>query len=305
MKVLITGGCGYLGSAFIKYLNRHHADQIDQIIIYDNLTKNNTGFLFDHKILNIRIRLDQNDILDKRSLKRSLKDVDAVIHLAAHVVQPYTDLNLHVFDQINNWGSASVVDAIDESDVSKVIYMSSMTIYGSNNDLINEQTVPEPLTYYGVSKLKGEKHFLRLNKLQPYILRLGNVYGYSPNMRIDSIFNRLMFEAHFQGKVNKIGDGTQSRAFMSIEGFCTQLARILLNDIDPGIYNMAEENLSINQIIDIYHRLFPNLEVISLDQAAKLKNLNVELPTKLQTILKNETPDLLPKLIEFKERFSF
>ena len=231
--------------------------------------------------------------------------MDTVLHLAANVVQPYTDLRLHEFDQINNWGTSNLADAIEDSDVKKVIYMSSMTVYGSKEEIIDEHSETHPMTYYGISKLKGEGHIRRIRDRQLYILRLANVYGCSPNMRIDSVFNRLMFEAHFKGKVNKVGDGSQSRAFISMHTFCEQLSAVLLGNIPAGTYNMAEINLSINAIIDLYKDLFPDMEVITLDQSAPLKTINVRLPTKLSSQLGSEEVQVLDQLKQFKEHFSF
>lgn len=306
MRILITGGCGYLGGYFVKYLDKHFADKIDELVIYDNLSRGDMAFLFGQDIDNLKVTLWQNDILDRRNLLKALKDIDVVIHMAAKVSQPYTDVKLHPFDQVNNWGSSNLADVIDEAGVKKAIYISSITAYGTSSKVIDESFIPEPQTYYGVSKLKGERHFSRISNADVFILRCANAYGYSPTMRLDSVFNRLMFEAHHKGRVNRIGDGSQSRAFVSLESFSEQLAQVVLTgNIEPGIYNVANTNLSINKVLELYFELFPELEVITIEQNVKLKSLNVEIPTKLGKLLNTKKPEILAELKEFHAAFSF
>jgi UDP-glucose 4-epimerase len=306
MRILITGGCGYLGGYFVKYLNQHFADQIDEVVLYDNLSRGDMAFLFGQDLKNVKIKLWENDILDRRNLLNALKDIDVVIHLAAKVSQPYTDVKLHPFDQVNNWGSSNLADAIDESEVKKAIYISSITAYGTSDQEIDESFIPEPQTYYGVSKLKGERHFNRIQNADVFVLRCANAYGYSPTMRLDSVFNRFMFEAHHNGVVNRIGDGTQSRAFVSLDSFSHQLARVALgSSIEPGTYNVADVNLSINEVLEYYFELFPELEVITIEQNVKLKSLNVVLPTKLSQQVNHPAQDVLANLKRFHSVFSF
>jgi UDP-glucose 4-epimerase len=304
MKILITGGCGYLGGYFIKHLNKFHQD-IEEIRIYDNLSRGDMAFLFGQSIDKVKVALYQHDILDRRNLLKALEGVDVVVHMAAKIVQPYTDLELHQFDQVNNWGTSNVADAIQDSDVKKAIYISSVTVYGSHGELITEDSSPEPQTSYGRSKHNGEKHFSRLENKEVFILRCANAYGYSPTMRIDSVINRFMFEAHHKGKVNRIGDGEQSRAFISLESFSKQLSHVIFDQVEPGVYNLADTNYQINDILDLYYELYPKMEVITIEQNSTLQSVNVKVPTKLAKEIKLETPDIRKVLNSFKETFSF
>jgi UDP-glucose 4-epimerase len=305
MRVLITGGCGYLGGYLVRHLATYHTEKLEEIVVYDNLSRGDLAFLFGETIAGVKIRLIQRDILSRRDLLAALEGIDTVVHMAAKVSQPYTDVLLHPFDQVNNWGSANLADAIQESEVKRVIYLSSVTVYGTQPTTIDEDLIPEPVTYYGSSKLKGEKHFQRIQNKEVYILRSANVYGYSPTMRIDSVFNRFMFEAHHGGTVNRIGDGTQSRAFISLDSLSEQMCYVLFNDVIPGVYNLADKNMSINDVLEMYFELFPQLEVITVEQNAKLQSLNIEIPTKLSKLMSHSSPDILADLHQFKESFSF
>ena len=294
-----------MGGYLVRHLAAYHAEKLEEIVIYDNLSRGDLAFLFGETIAGVKIRLIQRDILSRRDLLAALEGIDTVVHMAAKVSQPYTDVLLHPFDQVNNWGSANLADAIQESEVKRVIYLSSVTVYGTQPTTIDEDLIPEPVTYYGSSKLKGEKHFQRIQDKEVYILRSANVYGYSPTMRIDSVFNRFMFEAHHGGRANRIGDGTQSRAFISLDSFSKQVSFVMFNSLSAGTYNLADVNLSINEILDYYFELFPELEVITIEQNAKLKSVNIEVPTKLSKLMSHSSPDVLAELHQFKESFSF
>ncbi|MBR9861723.1 NAD(P)-dependent oxidoreductase [bacterium] len=307
MKILISGGCGYIGSFLIPYLAREAKDKISEIVLYDNLSLNDYSVLYQHQIKDIPVKFVKADILDRRSLLKALEGVDTVIHLAAKITQPYTDVQLNQFDQVNNWGTANLADAIEASpDVKKVIYLSSITVYGTSDKDIDETKKPEPITYYGLSKLKGEKHISRIpSPVKKYLMRSSNVYGYAPAMRIDSVINRFMFEGHFFDQVTKVSNGLQSRAFIHIEKLAHYIKAVLFEDIPEGTYNIAEHNMSINEILDHFHEIFPEMDVITVDQDAKLDRVNMVIPTKLDKYVTLPKKDFLTELKEFKTAFSF
>ncbi|MFY0642875.1 MAG: NAD-dependent epimerase/dehydratase [Bacteroidia bacterium] len=304
MKVLITGGCGYIGSQLVPFLAKHLKGE-DQIVIYDNLSNSDPSLLFRQQLKNKNIQFIKGDILDSRSLSKALRGVDVVVHLAAKITQPFTDVQLDIFDQANHWGTASVVDAIDDSDVKLLINMSTIVVYGTSENDLKESSIPEPITYYGVSKLKAEQQVQRIRKCKAINLRTANVYGYAPAMRIDSVINRFMFEAHYFGQVNRVGDGNQSRAFLHIDKLCQAIFQMLHNEIPSGNYNLAELNLSVNEVLDKVMSIYPNLDVITLNQDAKLAHLNIALPSEIMKYIQFEERSFIDELKEMNQTFSF
>ena len=129
MKVLITGGAGYVGTELIRDLCLE--DAVEQIIVYDNFSQT-YGLMLQGQIKNSeKIKVVTGDILDNRKLKSVLSSVDSVIHLAAIVSTPYATENHHEHDQVNNWGTAGLIYAIEEaSHIKKFIYLSSTSVYG-------------------------------------------------------------------------------------------------------------------------------------------------------------------------------
>ena len=126
MKVLVTGGAGYIGTELIYKLDAN--SDITEVIVYDNLSRPNYNLFIGVSKLSSKIKFVERDILDTRNLKQSLKGVQVVYHLAAKVSTPFADQNAHYFEQINNWGTSELIQAIEESDVKKFIYLTSTYI---------------------------------------------------------------------------------------------------------------------------------------------------------------------------------
>ncbi|HQD12874.1 MAG TPA: SDR family oxidoreductase, partial [Chitinophagales bacterium] len=199
MKVLITGGAGYLGTELVKKLVQ--IPKVKEIVVYDNLSKGIYNFFLCTCIGGDNIRFVQGDILDTRKLKKELKGVDIVFNLAAKIASPYADADPHLYEQINHWGTAELTYAIEESDVKKFVHVSSLSVYGASGKgkVITENTKLNPRTNYGISKMRGEGFVERLIKdknIDTYIVRLGNVYGFNQTMRFDAVINRFAFEAN-------------------------------------------------------------------------------------------------------------
>src|SRR5690606_282429 len=142
---------------------------------------------------------------------------DVVYHLAAKVNTPYVNSDGHSYEQVNHWGTAELVYAVEESDVQKFIYASSASVYGSSSKVRNEAHPPNPRTIYAISKFRGEEQVARLmDTRETYILRCGNVYGYNKSVRFEMVINQFMFNANYNRRISIHGTGKQQRAFVNI-----------------------------------------------------------------------------------------
>src|SRR5690348_12836656 len=138
MNVLITGGAGYIGTELIKLLVNNN--EINKIVIYDNLSRPNFNLFLGQKFQGYhKISFVKGELLDSRGLRRVLKDIDVVYHLAAKVTTPFANADAHVYEQVNHWGTAELVYAVEESKVRKFIYTSSTGVYGSSEQEVDEQ----------------------------------------------------------------------------------------------------------------------------------------------------------------------
>lgn len=306
MKVLITGGAGYIGTQLIYKLS--DAPEISEVVIYDNLSRSNFNlFLGRRKLDHQKIKFIKGDLLDSRKLSRYVERADIVIHLAAKVSTPFADRNPHGFDQVNNWGTSELVRLVEDSSVKKFIYASSLSVYGSSEDSLNIQSTLAPKTFYGISKKNGESHVARLleKEMSTYILRLGNVYGYSKSMRFDSVINKFMFEANFYRRLNILGDGHQVRSFIHVNRLSTVLTDFIFKDIQQGHYNVVESTYSVNEVVDTLKEIYPDLEMIYVNQNMPMRSLNVGADPRITSLNILKDQHLLEDLTEFKSRFTF
>jgi UDP-glucose 4-epimerase len=306
MKILITGGAGYVGTELTKELAND--SQIKEILIYDNLSRLNYNLFLGKRLKNFeKVNFIAGDILDSRKLKQVLNGVDVVYHLAARVTTPFANTDAHFHEQVNHWGTAEVVNAVEDSEVKKFIYTSSTSVYGSSTEFLTEESVPNAKTFYGISKLRGEDHVKRLlKKRDTYILRCGNVYGYNKSMRFDAVINKFMFDANFNNRLSIHGDGKQSRSFISVGLLATTMQKLIKNEVPSGIYNLVDKNYSILDIVDALKLLYPALEFIFINQHLSLRDLKVSPDSQLRRHIHYEnSSDLYTELHDFKQRFSF
>ena len=306
MRIFITGGAGYIGTQLVSVLAAK--EEVSEIIIYDNLSRSNFNFFIGHHFSNHhKITFIKGELLDSRQLKKYLRGVDVVYHLAAKVTTPFANTDPHFFEQVNHWGTAELVYALEDSDVKKLIFTSSTSVYGSSSRSVDESTIPNPKTFYGISKLRGEEHVQRLaDKMDTYIFRCGNVYGYNKSMRFDAVINKFMFEANFNKKISIHGDGRQHRSYIHINCAAMVLASVINDKLEVGTYNMVERDLQVLEIVDVIKEMIPELEFIFVNQHLKLRQLLVKPNLELMNRLGIETSRTLKEeLEEFKGKFSF
>ncbi|HEY0740887.1 MAG TPA: SDR family oxidoreductase [Chryseosolibacter sp.] len=308
MNVLVTGGAGYIGTELVSQLITR--PDVDKVIVYDNLSRPNFNMflglrLQQHK----KIAFVKGELLDSRALKKVLKGIDVVYHLAAKVTTPFANADAHGYEQVNHWGTAELVYAVEESNVKRFIYTSSTGVYGSSKIPAHEDTPPDPQTFYAVSKLRGEQHVRRLissKKIDTYIMRCGNVYGYSKSMRFDAVINKFVFEANFNKLVTIQGNGKQSRTFIHIDMVAKALSNLLTADLPSDVYNVVDRNLKVIDILDVLKELIPELEFIFINQHLHLHELNVKVnPLITDTLMIRNDRSLKEDLSDFLTKFSF
>lgn len=305
MNILITGGAGYIGTELVSMLAARK--DVERIIIYDNLSRPNYNLFLGPKLQQHKLSFIKGELLDSRSLAEALKGVDVVYHLAAKVTTPFAHDDPHAYEQVNHWGTAELVYAVEESDVQRFFYTSSASVYGSCAGAVDEATAPAPQTFYAISKLAGEKHVARLgDTIHACILRCGNVYGYSRSMRFDAVINRFVFDAHVRNRIIVEGDGHQSRPFIHCRRIASGLAGLLTSSVPAGIYNLVERSSKIIDIAACLKELLPGLECMFINQHLTLHELNVKPNHALNQALGITAPETMQEdLREFLTCFSF
>lgn len=300
MNILITGGAGYIGTELcLRLMDR---PEVTSIAVYDNLSRGNFNFFLGPEKRTDKVRFVDADLLDSYTLRKEIAKADCVVHLAAKVTTPFADQNPHLFDQVNNWGTAELCYSLESSACQRLIYMSSASVYGASTEAAGISTVPNPKTFYGISKLNGEKHVERLQgKKDVAIVRCANVYGYSKSMRFDAVINRFVLRARNHGRITINGSGDQSRAFVHIQRTIDFLESLIFTDQWKEIYTLSDRNLTVNDIAYTLKEIMPELEMLYVDQQLSLREIQLAPDPNVQKLIGAPVRDLSSELKAFLE----
>jgi len=281
VNILITGGAGYIGFSLVNELLS--IDDVKKVVVYDNMISCSNQF-FLHKFQHAeKLTFVSGDILDNKRLAEQLKGIDVVYHLAAKVTEPESDIDSHYFDQTNHWGTSILVDALEHIKPIKVIYISSIYVYGHHDDQITKDTSTTPKSFYGISKLRGEEQMKRLKDLtELYTFRVANVFGINPCIRLDLLINKFLFESHFNRKINIWGNGSQIRAFVEVRSLARILVKPILGEVETGNHNLVEINMSINDLYVELSKIYPDLQYFYVNRHIRMNDINVKVPDNLK-----------------------
>jgi dTDP-glucose 4,6-dehydratase len=216
MRVLVTGGAGYIGSALITKL----LDEGYDVFSIDNLSRGDYKYLKKYEG-NPRLKLVVGDVCDLEKLEEVLKEcgkVDAVVHLAAIPGLERCQKNPQSAILTNIYGTYNVLETARKHDVSKFVFTSSAAVYGNpiKTPIVEEHPL-NPTNLYGVTKLAGEKLVEAYHSsygLDTVILRFGNVYGVGLYSYWETVIPKFVKQALSGQPLTIYGDGKQSRDFI-------------------------------------------------------------------------------------------
>lgn len=261
MKVLVTGNLGYIGSVLVPTLiNEGH-----EVIGFD-IGYYKDCILYDDKISFKQINKDIRDVSAD-----DLFGIDAIIHLAALSNDPLGELSPGLTEEINLFGTLKIAELAKKVGVKRFIYSSSQSMYGISTfqgELDEYDSEKNPLTAYAITKWDAE---IALNKLQTSdftvtSFRPSTVFGASPRLRCDIVFNNLVACAYTTGKIEIKSDGTPNRPVVHIKDVCSAFIAglnaptklVAGRAFNVGIPN---GNFTVRQLAEAAQRAVPGSEL--------------------------------------------
>jgi nucleoside-diphosphate-sugar epimerase len=267
MNILVTGGAGYLGSVLLpKLLARGHRLRVVDV-----------GYFGISHLRSLRpgIELIREDIRrfcdDRDECARVLDGIDCVIHLAAISNDPSAELNPGLTEQINFKATQALAEAAKARGI-KFLFSSSCSVYGEAPGEVDEEGTVNPLTAYAHSKVNSDRFLASIATptWRPVSLRNGTLYGHSSRMRFDLVINIFAFMSTLYNEVRIFGDGLQWRPFLHI----ADCARAFIHfaeapESEHLVYNIAHENLRVIDLVEIFRRINPQVQVKYVETADK------------------------------------
>lgn len=254
-RILITGGAGFIGSAFAQLAVAKGYD----VTVLDNLS-NSSDSEFE-ALREIGIDCILGDIRNEDAVSHAMKDCNYVVHFAAQVSVSESVRNPHETMNINVNGTQVLVNESKKSSIQKFVLASSAAVYGNNNSTPHREVeIGEELSPYAESKIKNEKQIKVLNSIgcQTFALRFFNVYGLEKSMKSGySAVIPSFIEQMWRGENPVVfGDGKQSRDFVHIDDVCNAIFSCLEHNLRANMHfvmNVATGNST--SLVDLISEL--------------------------------------------------
>jgi nucleoside-diphosphate-sugar epimerase len=250
VKVLVTGGAGYIGTSLVPMLLEmgHHVTVIDRFFFGEQV--------FARLQNNPSLRLVRDDV--RWFDGRLMEGQQAVIDMAALSNDPAGELDPWKTFDINYLGRVRVARLAREAGVPRYLLTSSCSVYGFRDGILDETTPANPLTAYARANVMAESDTLPLAQdgFCPTAVRFATLYGLSGRMRLDIAINAMVAGARKTGKIPIMKDGTQWRPFLHVRDAARALTTLLDQDtalIRSQIFNIGsdEQNFQIAPLAEL------------------------------------------------------
>ncbi|WP_435009938.1 NAD-dependent epimerase/dehydratase family protein [Tundrisphaera lichenicola] len=239
MKILVTGGAGYVGSTLVPML----LEQGHRVRVYDSLKFGGHGLL--PCCQNRSFELVRGDVTDADGFKKALDGMDAIVHLAAIVGYPACKKEPQLAQATNLEGTRTLLNLRTADQ--KVIFASTGSVYGSiPNYICNENSPVGPITLYGETKAAAEEMILAAGNSVAY--RYATAFGVSNRMRLDLMPNDFTYQA-VKNKNLIVYEGGFKRTFVHVR----DMARSIMFALDKwdtmkdDVYNVGHESMNFTK----------------------------------------------------------
>ena len=310
MKVMVTGERGYIGAVLVPMLKEKGYEVVgyDSGFFAENLLEQ-----FDEDYL--KITKDIRDIT-----REDLEGIDAIIHLAGLSNDPLGEFSPGLTEDINYNGTVRLAEMAKDVGVSRFVYASSQSMYGISdtcNELDEDDSEKNPVTAYAIAKWNAEQqlHSMSTDDFVVTSLRPSTVFGASPRLRCDIVFNNLVACAYTTGIIEIMSDGSPWRPVVHIKDVCSAFIAGLeapAASVSGRAFNVGipDGNFTVRDIAEAAQRSVPGSELIFTGEHTDPRTYRVSFKrilTELKDYYKPEWDlDMGGKeLVEFFDRICF
>jgi len=244
LRILITGGAGFIGANFVHYIIEKESDH--DIIVLDKLTY--AGRMENLKEVLNKIEFVRGDITKEKDVKNAMKNVDAIINFAAETHVDRSIADPENFVRTNFLGTYVLLEYARRYDVKRYIQISSDEVYGSiEKGSFREEDIPNPSSPYSACKAGADmlvQAYYKTYKLPILITRTSNNFG--PYQYPEKLMPLLILRAHQNAPLPLYGDGMNTRDWIYVEDNCAAIDVVFENGKIGEIYNIATGNEKTN-----------------------------------------------------------
>jgi len=239
VNILVVGGAGYVGGGIVDKLKEKYNVTVYDSLIYEESYRKDVNFV-------------NGDIRDTDKLLPLLDKADSVIWLAALVGDGACSINPELTFEINS----ESVKFLVENYKKRIVFLSTCSVYGAQDGLLDEHSSVNPLSEYASSKVQAENYLRGTNSI---IFRLGTLFGISDEfsrIRLDLVVNILVTKALTEGKLTVFG-GDQWRPLLHVTDVANAISHNLESEV-TGIFNLHYKNYKIIDIANAIVTKIPN-----------------------------------------------
>jgi len=242
MKILVVGGAGYVGGGIVDTLSEKNEITVYDSLIYESAYRKDVNFIY-------------GDIRDYKKINSILNNFDAVVWLAALVGDGACSINPTLTHEINSETVKNLVKNFN----GKIIFLSTCSVYGAQEGVLDENSEVNPLSEYASSKLIAEKY---LEESDAIIFRLGTLFGISDQfsrIRLDLVVNILTTKALVDKKMSVFG-GDQWRPLLHVKDVANAIEHNISSNT-KGIFNLHYKNFKIIEIAEKIKEKIPEVSI--------------------------------------------
>tara|TARA_X000001036_G_scaffold243362_1_gene227061 strand:- start:4335 stop:5267 length:933 start_codon:yes stop_codon:yes gene_type:complete len=242
VNILVVGGAGYVGGGIVDNLKENYNVTVYDSLIYEESYRKDINFV-------------NGDIRDTDKLLPLLENSDVVIWLAALVGDGACAINPELTFKINSESVKFLVENFKK----RIVFLSTCSVYGAQDGLLDENSPVSPLSEYASSKVQAEEYLKDANSI---IFRLGTLFGISDEfsrIRLDLVVNILVTKALTEGKLTVFG-GDQWRPLLHVRDVANAISHTLESDV-TGIFNLHYKNYKIIDIANTIVNKIPNASI--------------------------------------------